>query len=128
MAAYRSGLGWENLPGEDLKPASSKGEVSLTFDTSLRTQTMVSLSRNLETGYVTNSISDDLGLFPEGIQDGDFPEASVVQNVLREQVRRDDSKQSRSLVHRSRGPSGLRLSGYLFLSPPRSLGEPSSLA
>jgi len=63
MAAYTAGLGSAS-PSPNVEPSGTNGRVSLVFDTELGC-TEVGLRGGLEVGYVVNSTTDDLGIFPD---------------------------------------------------------------
>ena len=85
---YCAGLGRDD-PGPNIKDVGDNGHVVLNFDTNSGHSTEVDLGGSLETGYVVESIDDELGLFPEGTVDGDFLEREIVQKIIRSQGERD---------------------------------------
>ncbi|MDR2403182.1 MAG: hypothetical protein LBD78_04055, partial [Spirochaetaceae bacterium] len=61
---YARALGRE--PGEGLEDSGDSGRVVLKFDTDAGVSTEVDLGGSLDTGYVVESVTDPLGIFPEG--------------------------------------------------------------
>ena len=107
MAAYTAGLGSAS-PSPNVEPSGTNGRVSLVFDTELG-RTEVDLGGGLETGYVVNSISDSLGIFPADTVDGDFIEASIVQGILKKEGMREAGVSSSAIFSRLRVNSQLGL-------------------
>ena len=88
MQNYLTGLGQAD-PGPNIKDVGDNGRVFLNFDTESGHSTEVDLGATLETGYVVQSINDELGLFPEGTVDGDLLKLDVVRDIVRSQGERD---------------------------------------
>ena len=88
---YMAGFGDRNPVsfGSDIKDVGDNGRVVLRFDTNSGHSTEVDLGANLDTGYVVESINDELGLFPEGTIEGDLLDKSVVQEIVKSQGERD---------------------------------------
>ena len=73
----------------DIKDAGDNGKVSLRFETNSGYSTEVDMGVNVDSGYLVESIMDELGLFPEGIVEGDLLNKSVVQEIVKSQGERD---------------------------------------
>jgi len=88
---YMAGFGDRNPTsfGSDIKDVGDNGRVVLRFDTNSGHSTEVDLGGSLETGYVVESISDELGLFPAGTVEGDLLDRDVVKEIVRSQGERD---------------------------------------
>lgn len=88
---YMAGFGDRNPAsfGSEIKDVGDNGKVVLHFETGSGHSTDVDLGSNVDSGYVVESINDELGLFPEGIVEGDLLDKSVVQEIVKSQGERD---------------------------------------
>jgi len=94
---YCAGLGVAN-PGPNIEDVGDKGHVVLNFDSDSGFSTEVDLGGSLETGYTVQSINDELGLFPEGVVEGDLLDKDVVSKIVRSQGERDKGESVQSSV------------------------------
>jgi predicted GNAT family acetyltransferase len=78
---------WDSVAGGagDIEDTGDNGRVFLKFDAPAG-MTEVDLGGNLETGYVVESLTDELGLFPEGTRVGDFLDSGTVGEIIRLQA------------------------------------------
>jgi predicted DNA-binding WGR domain protein len=78
---------YEEASGGEVDPnvadVGDNGRVVLKVDTGSGVSTEVDLGGSLDTGYVVESISDPLGIFPEGTEQGDFLEFGTVETILK---------------------------------------------
>jgi hypothetical protein len=89
--AYLRGAACRELPA-GLKCLGAGGRVELAFGSADGRETKVDLGGDLETGYIVNSLEDGLGLFPDGVKEGDMVDASAVMDIVQNQGKRDGAR------------------------------------
>ena len=110
---YLTGLGQPN-PITNIKDVGDSGRVVLLFDSESGHSTEVDLGETLETGYVVQSLNDELGLFPEGTVVGDLIDLDIVQKIVRSQGERDRVSDIERVINT--GYKGRNDEGYGVLS------------